>query len=91
VAAPDFRLGDWLVEPDRGRAQHGRQVVALPPAVNELLRLLAERTGAEVPEEVVLDIMRRSPPDASFPEVPPSLDTAVSRFDRRSAARRPRL
>lgn len=76
MAGSDFRLGDWLVQPDLGQARHGQSVVALPPAVGELLRLLAERPGAEVPEEVVLDVLRRTPPDARVPH-PLCLDSAV--------------
>jgi TolB-like protein/DNA-binding winged helix-turn-helix (wHTH) protein/cytochrome c-type biogenesis protein CcmH/NrfG len=55
IQGDSFRLGDWLVDPARGRVSHGEVTASLRPREMDLLLYLAERHGEVVPTD---DIMR---------------------------------
>lgn len=41
----EFRVGDWLIEPDLNRARNGETVVQIEPKVLEVLAFLADHPG----------------------------------------------
>ncbi|WP_022971613.1 winged helix-turn-helix domain-containing protein, partial [Xanthomonas maliensis] len=53
-SVPRFRLGEWLVEPERLALHDQRQTVLLEPRMMEVLIALAERAGEVVSAEQLL-------------------------------------
>jgi TolB-like protein/DNA-binding winged helix-turn-helix (wHTH) protein len=51
----DYRLGDWLVRPQRGSIEHAGQVVHLKPKVMAVLNCLAGSGGAVVTRDHIFD------------------------------------
>ena len=51
----DFRLGDWLVQPDQCRVSSGGRTVQVRAKVMDLLTYLAQRPGEVVSKERLLD------------------------------------
>ena len=54
VAAGDFRLGEWLVEPTLNRLVRGETQVHLRPKLMDLLTELARHAGAVVPSDALI-------------------------------------
>jgi DNA-binding winged helix-turn-helix (wHTH) protein len=50
----DFRLGEWLVQPQRDRLVHGRTEVHVRPKLMDLLVFLAQHAGQVVSKEDTL-------------------------------------
>ncbi len=53
--APDFHIGDWLVEPSLDRLSRNGTCVRLRPQLTDLLVLLARRAGRTVSRGEILD------------------------------------
>lgn len=54
VAAGDFRLGEWLVQPTLNRLVRGETLIRLRPKLMDLLTELARHAGAVVPNEALI-------------------------------------
>ena len=55
AASGDFRLGEWLVQPSLNCLSCGETVVRLRPKLMDLLVELAQRAGAVVPKEALIE------------------------------------
>jgi len=50
----DFRVGDWLIEPDLNRIRREEKVVPIEPKIIEVLVCLASRPGEVLPKEKII-------------------------------------
>ncbi len=57
--APDFTLGDWLVQPSLNRIQRGRETCRLRPQLIDLLTCLANSAGRTLTKEEILAVVWR--------------------------------
>ena len=55
MAACDFRLGEWLVEPSLNKLSRSGQTVQLRPKLMDVLAFLASRSGGVVSQEEILE------------------------------------
>src|SRR5512143_2991231 len=50
----EFKVGDWLIEPDLNRATRGGQVVQIEPKILEVLACLADHAGEVLSKERIV-------------------------------------
>jgi adenylate cyclase len=50
----EFRVGEWLIEPDLNRAQNGETIIQIEPKVLEVLAFLAEHPGEVLSKEKII-------------------------------------
>jgi TolB-like protein/Flp pilus assembly protein TadD len=52
--AGEFRVGEWLIEPDLNRASNGTSAILIEPKVLEVLKRLAEHPGEVLSKETII-------------------------------------